>query len=100
MTERINYTKIAESVNYPALDKKLEELRVKGPPKRRTKVADALAPVTDRLLVMHGEGWSYQQLAHELKASGLAVSLSALRAHLTQAGKSRKAKARAATAKG
>ena len=100
MTERIDYTKVAASVNYPALEKKLDDLKGKTPPKRRKKVADVLDPVTPHLLELHAQGWSYQQLAHELKASGLAVSLSALRAHLTQAGKSRKAKARAATAKG
>jgi len=94
MTERINYAKIAEKVNYPALDKKLDELRKKAPPSRRKKAADVLAPVTDKLLAMHAEGWTYQQLAHELKASGLTVTASALRAHLSQTRKGKKTKAR------
>ena len=35
MTERIDYAKIAEKVNYPALEKKLDELSKKAPPPRR-----------------------------------------------------------------
>ncbi len=94
MTERINYDQVAEKVNYPALDKKLDELGKKAPPPRRKKAADVLAPVTPKLLALHAEGWTYQQLAHELKASGLTVTASALRAHLSQARKGRKTKAR------
>ena len=99
MTARINYDKVAEKVNYPALDKKLDELSKKAPPSRRKKAADVLAPVTPKLLAMHAEGWTYQQLAEELKSSGLTVTASALRAHLSQARKGRKTKARP-TAKG
>jgi DNA-binding NarL/FixJ family response regulator len=94
MTERIDYDKVAEKVNYPALDKKLDELSKKAPPPRRKKAADVLAPVTPKLLAMHAEGWTYQQLAEELKSSGLTVTTSALRAHLSQARKGRKTKAR------
>ena len=91
MPERIDYDQVATSVNYPALEKKLEELRKKEPPQRRKKAADVLAPVTDTLLDMHTKGWSYQQLVTELKTSGLPVTVSALRRHLTRAAKSRKA---------
>ena len=94
MTERINYDKVAEKVNYPALEKKLDELRKKAPPPRRKKAADVLAPVTPKLLAMHADGWTYQQLAQELKSSGLTVTASALRAHLSEAKKGRKTKAR------
>ena len=91
MAERIDYDKVATSVNYPALEKKLDELRKKEPPQRRKKAADVLAPVTDTLLDMHTKGWSYQQLVAELKTSGLLVTVSALRRHLTGAAKRRKA---------
>jgi len=90
MAERIDYDKVTTSVNYPALEKKLDDLRKKEPPKRRKKAADALNPVTDTLLDMHTKGWSYQQLVAELKTSGLLVTVSALRRHLTQAAKRRK----------
>ena len=96
MTERIDYAKVAEKVNYPALAKKLDELRKKAPPSRRKKAADVLAPVTAKLLSMHAEGWTYQQLAQELKSSGLTVTASALRAHLSLARKPTKTKARRA----
>jgi hypothetical protein len=99
MAERIDYTKIADKLNYPALEKKLDELREKAPPKRRKQAADVLAPVTANLLELHTKGWSYQQLAEELKASGLPVTVSALRVHLTKAGKSQKAKAKPAASK-
>ena len=91
MAERIDYDKIAPSVNYPAVQKKLDELRKNEPPKRRKKAADVLEPVTDTLLDMHTKGWSYQQLVAELKTSGLLVTVSALRRHLTGAAKRRKA---------
>ena len=99
MTARLDYDKIAAQVNYPALDKKLDELRKKSPPPRRKKAADVLAPVTPKLLAMHAEGWTYQQLAEELKSSGLTVTASALRAHLSQARKPAKTKARRAKSK-
>ena len=91
MTARLDSDKMAAQVNYPALDKKLDELRKKEPPQRRKKAADVLAPVTDTLLDMHTKGWSYQQLVAELKTSGLLVTVSALRRHLTGAAKRRKA---------
>lgn len=99
MAERIDYTKIAEKLNYSALEKKLDELSAKAPPKRRKQVSDVLAPITPKLVELHGKGWSYQQLAEELKASGLPVTVSALRAHLTNSKKPRKAKAKSAAAR-
>jgi hypothetical protein len=99
MAERIDYTKIAEKLNYSVLEKKLNELSEKAPPKRKKQVSDVLAPITSKLVEMHGKGWSYQQLSEELKANGLPVTVSALRAHLTSEKKPRKAKAKTATAK-
>jgi len=98
MPERIDYDQVATSVNYPALEKKLEELRKKEPPKRRKQATDVLAPVTDALLDLHAKGWSYQQLTAELKTSGLLVTVSALRRHLTGAAKRRKAGKKSAAA--
>ena len=90
MTERIDYTKIAEKVNYPALEKKLDELRHQPPPKKRKGAAQVLAPLTGKLLELRAKGWSYRQLVDELKNNGLTVTLTALRDHLVQAEKKRK----------
>lgn len=99
MAERIDYTKVAEKLNYQSLEKKLNELSEKTPTKKRKRAADLLAPVTNKLLELHGKGWSYEQLAEELKAGGLPITVSALRAHLTQATKTQKASRKAAVPK-
>jgi len=92
MAERIDYAKVAEKLNYPALEKKLDELLEKAPPKRRKQAADVLAPLTKKLRELHTKGWSYKQLCEELKVSGLTVTVSALRAHLTKSPRNGKAK--------
>lgn len=97
MPERIDYAKVIEKTNYPALEKKLEEASQRGPPRKRKRAADALAPLTERLLEMRGHGWSYRQLAEELKAHGMAVNLTAVREYLRSAQKKRKAARRSAT---
>lgn len=98
MAERIDYTKVAEAVNYPALIAKLEKLREKEPPKRRKSAGDVLHAVTEHLLDLRSKGWTYAQLMKELNESGLKVTLSALRAHLARARKSRKAAKKSAGA--
>jgi hypothetical protein len=98
MKERIDYTKVAESVNYPALINKLDKLREKEPPKRRKRASDVLNAVTEHLLDMRAKGWTYAQLVAELKESGVQVTLSALRAHLGRAKKNRKAAKKSAGA--
>lgn len=90
MTERIDYTKIAEKVNYPALEKKLDELRHQPPPKKRKSAGDVLAPLTDKLRELRAKGWSNRQLVDELKNNGLTVTLTALREHLLSSEKKRK----------
>ena len=98
MAERIDYTKVAESVNYPALISKLDKLREKEPPKRRKSASDVLHAVTDHLLDLRSKGWTYAQLMKELSESEMKVTLSALRAHLGRAKKSRKAAKKSAGA--
>jgi len=98
MAERIDYTKVAESVNYPALINKLDKLRDKEPPKRRKSAGDALHAVTDHLLDLRSNGWTYAQLMKELNEGGMKVTLSALRAHLGRAKKSRKSAKKSAGA--
>ncbi len=78
MKERIDYTKVAESVNYPALISKLDKLREKEPPKRRKNASDVLHAVTPHLLDLRSKGWTYAQLMKELNESEMKVTLSAL----------------------
>ena len=44
MSERTNYSTIAERIDYTKLERKLEQLRYKPPPKKRKSVGDVLAP--------------------------------------------------------
>ena len=87
---RPDYARIAAELNGAALDKKLEELTHRTPPRKRKRLADVLSPYTDKLLKLHGLGWTYRQLAEELKASGLPVSVGTLREHLTKTARERK----------
>ncbi len=87
---RPDYARIAAALNGAALDKKLEELTQQTPPRKRKRLADVLSPYTDRLLKLHGLGWTYRQLAEELKASGLPVSVGTLREYLTKTARERK----------
>jgi len=91
--ERTDYGAIAGKIDYPKLEKKLEELREQEPPKNRPRASDVLAPVRDRLLDLQAKGWTYAQLAGELKSAGLAVPVGTLRAYLTKGKPGRKPKA-------
>ena len=93
---RPDYARIATELNGAALDKKLEELTQQVPPRKRKRLADVLSPYTDKLLKLHGLGWTYRQLAEELKASGLPVSVGTLREHLTKTARERKPSGRSA----
>jgi len=93
---RPDYSRIAAELNSAALDKKLEELTQRTPPRERKRLADVLSPYTDKLLKLHGLGWTYRQLAEELKASGLPVSVGSLREHLTKTACERKPSGRSA----
>ena len=83
MSARTNYDQLAEKIDYAKLDKKLEQLREQEPPKKRKRAADLLAPMREKLLTLHGQGWTYEQLAQELEGAGLPVKVATLRGYLT-----------------
>ena len=93
---RPDYARIAATLDGSALEKKLEELTHRTPPRKQKRLADVLGPYTDRLLKLHGLGWTYRQLAEELKASGLPVSVGTLREYLTRTARERKPSGRSA----
>jgi len=70
MSRTIDYTKLAATLDYAALEKKLEQLTQRDPPRKRKTVADVLKPLRQRLLDLHSKGWSASQLADELKTAG------------------------------
>ena len=74
MSKRIDYGQIAVKLDYPTLDKKLEQLAQHEPPKNRKTAVDLLEPLRERILALQRKGWSSQQLAAELKAAGVPVN--------------------------
>ena len=74
MSKRIDYGQIAAKLDYPTLDKKLEQLAQREPPKNRKTAVDLLEPLRERMLALRRKGWSSQQLADELKAAGVPVN--------------------------
>ena len=74
MSKRIDYGQIATKLDYPTLDKKLEQLAECEPPKTRKTAVDLLEPLRVRIIALHRKGWSSQQLAQELKAAGVPVN--------------------------
>ena len=79
MSKRIDYGQIAAKLDYPILDKKLEQLAQREPPKNRKTAVDLLEPLHERIIALHRKGWSSQQLAEELKAAGVPVNPARLR---------------------
>jgi len=79
MSSPIDYTKMAATLDYAALEKKLEQLTQRAPPRKRKTVADILEPLRERLLDLHSKGWGASQLADELKTAGVMVSPARLR---------------------
>ena len=79
MSTPIDYTKLAATLDYAALEKKLTQLAERQPPKKRKNIADVLEPLRERLLDLHRRGWSSGQLADELKTAGVPVSAARLR---------------------
>jgi hypothetical protein len=79
MNKRIDYGQIAAKLDYPMLDKKLEQLALREPPKNRKNAVDLLEPLRERIIALHSKGWSSQQLAEELKAAGVPVNPARLR---------------------
>ena len=82
MNLRTDYTRVALDLNGGALDKKLEELTRQTPPRSGKRLADLLGPYTERLRKLHTQGWTYRQLAEELRLGGLPVGVGTLREHL------------------
>jgi hypothetical protein len=80
----MDYAQIATKLDYAALEKKLEQLTQRAPPRKRKTAADVLEPLRERLLALHRKGWSSGQLADELKAAGVPVSPARLRECLTR----------------
>ena len=74
MSKRIDYGQIAAKLDYATLDKKLEQLVQREPPKNRKTAIDLLEPLRERIIALHRKGWSSQQLAEELKAAGVPVN--------------------------
>lgn len=97
MSTRTDYTALVEKINYKELEKKLEELGKQPPPKKKKSAADLLAPVLDKLRELHGKGWSYQQLADELKAMGCPIKTSVLREQLGKGSRRGRAKVKGAS---
>jgi hypothetical protein len=74
MSKRIDYGQIAAKLDYPTLNKKLEQLAQHEPPKNRKTAVDLLEPLRERILALRRNGWSSQQLADELKAAGVPIN--------------------------
>ena len=70
MSARIDYTQIATKLDYAAVEKKLEQLTQRKPPKKHKAAADVLEPLRERLLALRRKGWKTGELADELKAAG------------------------------
>jgi hypothetical protein len=74
MKTRIDYGQLAAKLDYAGLERKLEQLSEREPPRKRKTAADALEPLRERLLALHHKGWTSGQLVEELKAAGVPVS--------------------------
>jgi hypothetical protein len=79
MSTHIDYTQIAAKLDYAAVEKKLEQLAQREPPRKRKTAVDVLEPLRERLLALHRKGWSSAQLVDELKAVGIPISSARLR---------------------
>ena len=79
MNTSTDYTKLAASLDYAALEMKLAQLSERQPPKRRKHIADVLEPLRERLLTLSHNGWSSHEIAGELTAAGIPVSPARLR---------------------
>jgi hypothetical protein len=84
MRTATDYTKLAATLDYAALEKKLEQLTQRDPPRKRKNVADVLEPLRERLLDLHSRGWRARELADELKIAGVTVSPARLRECLSR----------------
>ena len=79
MTTPMDYTKLAATLDYAALNQKLEQLTQRDPPRKRKTAADVLEPLREGLLALQAKGWTSGDLADELKAAGVPVNPARLR---------------------
>ena len=93
MSERTDYSAIADKIDYTRLERKLEQLRQQEPPKKRKGIADVLAPVRDKLIELRAAGWPYPRLVEELNSAGVPVKLGTLREYLGNGGHAAKRRA-------
>ena len=84
MNTRIDYGQIAAKLDYAALEKRLEQINQREPPKKRKTAATVLEPLRERLLALHSKGWSSKELSDELKSAGVPVSPARLRECLSR----------------
>jgi len=82
MSERTDYSAVAERLDYTKLERKLDQLRDRPPPRKRKRASDVLEPVREKLVTLHANGWSYEQLAAELNEAGVPVKVGTLRDYL------------------
>lgn len=100
MSTRTDYDQVAQRIDYPKLERKLDQLREKTPPKKRKTIADVLAPVREKLLELHAKGWTYEKLAQELADCEVTVKVATLRNYLSGRGLGGKKSARRRETKG
>ena len=84
MSQRINYAQAVATLDYAALNQKLERLSQADPPGSQNTALAMLEPLREKLLTLQRKGWSSQQLAAELKTAGVPVSAARVREALSR----------------
>ena len=79
MSQRINYAQATATLDYAALNQKLERLSQTKPPGSQNNALAMLEPLREKLLALHRSGWSSQQLAGELKLAGVPATVARVR---------------------
>ena len=79
MSQRINYAQAVATLDYAALNQKLEFLSQTNPPGSQNTALAMLEPLREKLLALHRNGWSSQQLAEELKTAGVPATVARVR---------------------
>ena len=79
MSQRINYAQAVATLDYAALNQKLETLSQTNPPGNQNTALAMLEPLREKLLALHRNGWSSQQLAVELKTAGVPATVARVR---------------------
>ena len=79
MSQRIDYAQATATLDYAALNQKLETLSQTDPPGGQNTALAMLEPLREKLLALHRNGWSSQQLAVELKTAGVPATVARVR---------------------